>query len=191
MMTVLISSCSLISPIKNDITQYQLTCTPNPAISHTHSHKTIIINKPTATPINNSAAMAYTIKPFQIAYFAKNRWVASPSEMLEPMISDVLRKTHYFYAVESASSLSHYDFVLNTEILQFQQVFYGCRSVFRIKLYAELQNARTRKIVGSRTFMVERMAPYYSPLGGVMAANQATALLLEELSSWTLGTLRY
>lgn len=185
-LNLMLSSCSLFGPVSTDaITQYQLTATPC-SLQKSQRKVTILVTLPNTIGVNNTNEMSYSIKPYQIAYFSKNRWVDTPSQMLEPLIVESLEKTHFFSSVGIPSSIGSYDYVLNTDITQFNQVFFTQHSVFRFKLRAQIVNTATTRIVASRDFCVEEVAPYYSPYGGVIAANRAASHLLTQLSNWVI-----
>jgi len=182
----LLSGCSIFSPVKEDAIQYEVKCVPSVPTKHAASRKTLMVSQPDVRSMLDTTAMAYSKEPYQIDYFAKHRWSLTPASMLQPLIVQTLQNTHYFYAIGSGGSLGRYDYVLNTELIQFQQWFFQCRSIFKMTLRAELVDANSGKIVAAHQFCVTARAPCCSPYGGVIAANEAAATLLRQLAGWVL-----
>lgn len=182
----LLSGCSLLGPVKPPVEQeYQLNPEAISVIQRSMHRITLLVTLPNALGVENSKDMIYSIKPYQMDSFAKNRWTKPPSEMLQPFIVEALQKTHYFLAIGTPPSLGLYDFVLNTDIMQFQQVFFGNCSVFRLKIRAQLIEFISGKVIRSKEFSAEQIAPFNSPYGGVIAANRALARVLSQLANWT------
>lgn len=183
-----LTACSLLGPVKTDPPkEYLLASLPYPTIKHTSQRRTIQVLLPAAEGVSLSTRMAYSLAPYQIAYFSKNKWAHNPEEMLQPLIIQSLQKTQYFKSVGSGNDIGRYDYVLSTAIMQFHQVFFAESSVFRMKLQAQLINATTRRIIASKEFYAEIPAPFYSPFGGVIAANRATSAILTKLANWCTG----
>jgi cholesterol transport system auxiliary component len=57
--------------------------------------------------------MAYTIQAYQIAYFSENEWAETPSQMIQPLIVETLRHTHYFSEVMSVPDFGRHTFALS------------------------------------------------------------------------------
>jgi len=138
----------------------------------------------------NTSDMAYSKHHYQVSYFAKNSWIETPAQMLQPLIVDTLRKTHYFHAVSSSVALGNYDYILNTQILRFEQDFTWSPSIFRISLRAQLLNSASNRIVASRDIVINEPAMQDTPYGGVVAANHATARALAEMAKFTVSRVR-
>lgn len=184
-MIMLLSACSLLAPIQPEhVTNYELTAQAEPGIVKSTQAVSILVNLPVGLGIHNSTEMAYSTQPYQIAYFAKNRWADTPARMLQPLMVSALQKTHYFSAISSSFSNGNYDYVLSTDIVQFHQVFFQSNSQFFFKLRAQMIETRTHEIVAEQTFSAVEQAPEYSPYGGVVAANRAVVKVLNHLADW-------
>jgi cholesterol transport system auxiliary component len=81
------------------------------------------------------------------------------------------------------------DYRLDCENLSLEQQFSSNSSRVRLALRAQLIDLRSKAALGSRDFELFEAAPTDDPYGGVIAANRATARLLEELVDWLDSTL--
>lgn len=189
LVTVALTSCSMLSPVKTEPkTAYVINALPRVS-THARHATTIMVSQVGSEAIYNTSQMAYSKHPYQVAYFAKNRWAARPADMLQPLIIQTLQNTHYFHAVVTSSSIGQADYLLNTQLIQMQQEFNSCSSYYRMKLRAQLINVNTNKTIATKVFSVTINAPYYNPYGGVIAANQATAIILKKLTKFCLNRL--
>lgn len=189
MSILFLTSCSLLTPVKSKPdTKYMIATIPEIVpTSHARS-ATIMVMQPDTVPAYSTTDMAYSCKPFQIAYYAQNRWAETPSQMLMPLIVQTLQNTHRFHAVVSPPIVSGYDVVLSTTILKLQQD-YTCRPPkLKFRARAQLINANTNRVIATKEFCVrESMEP--CPYGGVIAANEAVKQFLQELAAFTLRKL--
>lgn len=188
----LLAGCSsLLSPVKTSrITTYELTAVPDFCADRKTHPTTLLIPEPQSSPAFNTTEMAYTVRPYEISYFANNRWSDSPPVMLKSLMVQTLQNTHYFRAVVPAPFVGRYDYILSTQLLKLQQNFCKgrCSSV-ELVLRAQLINAATNQVIASKQFSVVQAAPYASPYGGVIAANCATKIVLREVAEFSLRHL--
>jgi cholesterol transport system auxiliary component len=183
-----LSACSVFSPVKTEgTTSYVLNTLPSPSAARKPQRRIILLVPQTmAVQAYNTTQMAYTTKPYEIAYFAKNRWIDTPADMLQNLLVQALQDTHYFYAVVLAPAAAQYDVILNTRLLQFEQRFFSGKSAVFITLRAQLVRSSDNRVMASRQFQAMAAAPQNTPYGGVIAANQAAAKLLAEVVGFCL-----
>jgi cholesterol transport system auxiliary component len=186
-----LSACSsLLSPVKvTPSTTYIINAVPAVATKQASRAVTLLVPPTETTQVYNTAQMAYSTQTYQVAFFAKNRWAEIPSKMLHPLIVQTLQKTHYFHAILSNSSNAHYDYILNTQLIEVLQNFSHQPSQEHLVLRAHLINASTNKVVASKQFTAIITATEDTPYGGVIAANRATATLLTQLAAFCLKSL--
>jgi cholesterol transport system auxiliary component len=185
-----ISSCSVFSPVQvGPTTTYVLSAVPASSVTHSHSNVSVLVALPEAGSIYNTSEMAYTTQQYQISYFVKNSWVESPSQMLQPLIVQALQNTHAFHAVNSSQAMGQVDYIVNTQLLQFEQDFTEPQSVFRLKMRVQLLNATSNRSVVSQDISIVEPAPQNTPYGGVVAANRATAKALAAIAQLCLHKL--
>ncbi|MCD6039832.1 MAG: hypothetical protein K0S27_1232 [Gammaproteobacteria bacterium] len=179
----LLSACSVFSPIKTDQpTSYLLNTLPKPITKKPKHRMTLIVAPPSASQIYNTTQMAYTLQSYQISYFAKNRWADTPAQMVHSLLVQTLQDMHYFYAVGMPPMSGYYDYVLNTQLLQFEQRFSGDLSQFIITLRVQLVKMGNNQIIATRQFTAVEPALENTPHGGVVAANRATTKILAQVA---------
>lgn len=180
---LLLSSCSLLSPIKTEPNRtYFIESIPTNIPRHKTHAATILVLMPSTQPAFDTTRMAYTDKPYQIAYFGVNQWAETPSQMLQPLIVQTLMNTHYYKAVVMPPYSGNFDYLLRTQILQLQQDFTHNPPQLRLTLRAQLSRGATNAIIGTKQFSINEPIDRKSPYGGVIAANRATAIMLQELA---------
>src|SRR4029079_17233831 len=185
---ILLSSCSLFSPVQtHPQNKFIIEKTPTNITKGSKHSTALLVGMPDTRIIYNSTSMAYMMKPYQINYFAKNRWAATPAQMLQPLIVETLQNTHYFRSVGGAGALGTYNYVLHTEILEFNQEFFANRSMVNVKLRAQLVKTSTNCVVATKEFTVIETAPQRTPYGGVVAANRAVSRVLAQMAAWCVS----
>jgi cholesterol transport system auxiliary component len=181
----LLTACSVFSPVKTGPNQtYVLSQVPAPLVKKPSRPLILLVNYPQSSAVYNTTQMAYSTQTFNIAYFSKNQWADSPSQMLQPLIVQTLQNTHYFREIMSPGMLGQYNMILNTQLLQMQQVFYDHSSKVRIVLRAQLIDVNhNNRLIAAREFSVNEEA-FPTPYGGVVAANRGTAKILAQLAQF-------
>jgi cholesterol transport system auxiliary component len=187
LMTVLLSSCSLFSPVKMNSTTYLLNEIPDNVVTTRTRHITLLVMPPNALPAYNTTLMAYTTCPYQIAYFAKNQWASTPPQMLHPLIVQTMQNTPHFYAVVSPPVTGSYEYVLNTQILELLQDFTRRPAVLRFTVRAQISRVATNRVIATRVFSIKHPMRVRAPCGGVYAANIATQQLLQQLAAFSVS----
>jgi cholesterol transport system auxiliary component len=183
-MTMVLSSCSLFSPVPNPNTTYMLNTLPhNIPVSHVR-HGTMMVAASDTVPVYNTVDMAYTTSPYQVAYFAKSTWAETPAQMLKPLMVQTLNKTHHYRVVTSTETAGQSDYVLHTQIVDFRQVFTLGSSAVHIMMSAQIVNTNSGHVIATKVFKVVVPAPQNSPYGGVVAANEATAEMLRQIAKF-------
>jgi len=187
----LLSSCALMSPVPNEQDNtFEISTLPHVMPDYYHSAETILILEPNGNPIYDSTDIAYTLRPFQIAYFAKNHWAATPSVMIQQLMVKTLENTRHFKAVVAPPFVGKYDLVLNTQLVELQQDFTVCPSEIHLTFRAELSRTSTNRTIAMKEFSVVEPALQDSPYGGVYATNLAVAKVLDELAQFVMQKTR-
>ena len=184
-----LSSCSFLSPVKPDQQQsYVLTKVPAVAKKTTRPY-TLLVTPPDTRPVYNTAQMAYTVRPYQIAYFSENRWAETPSQMLEALIVQTMQKTNYFRAVVTPPYAGNYTYLLSTQISEFQQDYTHRPALFRMIVQAQLNRFANSQLIASKTFSATVPIQSNNPYAGVFAANIASASILKQLADFTIANI--
>jgi cholesterol transport system auxiliary component len=142
---------------------------------------TLVVQATQAAAGFDSARIVYTRKPHQLETFAHSEWVDTPARMLTPLIVAALGRSAAFRAVVVAPSAAAGDLRLETELLRLQHEFGGSPSRVHLALRATLTDSATRRVLARQDFDLVADAPTEDAYGGVRAANQATAVLLQTL----------
>ena len=182
-----LSGCSLFSPVKvNDTTNYEINRVPHYVKQKKKKNIVILVPTPASVPAYNTRDMAYSIKPHQLAYFARNRWIETPANMIGQLIAQSLVNTHHYKAVVTPPLSGKYDFVFSSELLILQQDFTHRPAQSRFKLRANIIKASTNQIIASRDFIINQAFYCHTPYNGVMATNQAVVRALNEIVYFAL-----
>jgi cholesterol transport system auxiliary component len=183
--TALLSGC--LSPVKSEPpAAYMLNVLPHNLPARHSSQSVLLIQPPEIRPIYNTTQMAYVMKPFQIQYFSEHQWAETPSQMLLPLILQTLINTNHYRAVVTPPYMSAYQYVLNTQILRFEQDFIKTPHSFQLVVHANITRLATNQLVASKEFAVSVPLSQESPYSGVIAANIATRQFLQELAQFAL-----
>ncbi len=181
---LLLSSCSLFSPVQTDEHLYVLNTLPQINANKTHRNKVIMVAPVETSSLYNTTEMAYTTQAYQIAYFAKNKWAETPAKMLQSLIFQTLEKSHSFKSVVTPIFKGRYDYVLNTQLIELKQDFLKNPSVSKLRLQAQLTDATSGRILRSKAFSIFVPTLQNSPYGGVIAANIAAKQALVQISDF-------
>lgn len=181
-----LTGCSL-SPVSSDPNStYLLNTLPSHIPNKHRDAGTIFVMAPQTQPSYNTTRMAYTAKPYQIAYFARSQWAETPSQMLQPLIVQSLQNTHYYHAVASAPYMGKYRYVLTTDIIKLQQNYVMQPVSAEFYVRAQLSQATTGQVIATKLITVRVPIRCKTPYGGVMASNHATGKLLAELTNFCI-----
>ncbi len=183
----LLSACSFLSPQKTmQINTYTLVPKLNIHAAR-HSYRTLLVSAPIPVPGLNTDQMAYTEKPYQIKYFAENKWIGTPAQMLMPILVTALQQTHHYRAVVSPPFAGVTRDRVDTQILKFQREFsVNKQSQVVIVIREQIIRTSNNNIVAAKTFMVKQTVNGINPYDGVIAFNQATAKIMRQITSFTV-----
>ncbi|MFL9896636.1 ABC-type transport auxiliary lipoprotein family protein [Paraburkholderia fungorum] len=179
---VLLSGCALFSPVKSDTKQYVLNDIPLDLPSEqTHSATLLVLISETG-PLYATTRMAYTNQAYQVAYFSQNEWTETPSQMIQPLIVETLRHTHYFSEVLPSPDFGRHTFVLRSEILDLKQDFTSDPAMLQLTMRFYLSREAMNQVIATKELSVREPMRERNPYAGVVAANEAMVKLLRELA---------
>lgn len=182
----LLTGCSVFSPVTPVANTTYLVNTLPAVTAHARHSGSIFIAEPSVISVYNTTDMAYSSFAYQIAYFVKSSWAATPGQMLQPLMVQTLQNTKHFATVVSALGVGQYNYTLNTQLLQFQQDFTGGHNVFKLHARLQLVSAGTNQLVASKDIVIDVPAPQDNAYGGVVAANRAVRDMLAELATFCI-----
>jgi cholesterol transport system auxiliary component len=185
MLCLLLTSC--LSPVKTPpITTYMVNTVPTDLPYQKMHPKILLIMPPQSDPFYDTTQIVYTRYPHQIAYFGRNEWAETPSEMLQSLLIETFHRTHYFMAVVTPPFLGNESYILDTEIIKFQENFIEHPALMEILLRVRLSEAGTHRIIATREFYVAEPILKVTPYQGVLAANRAAERLLRQVAVFCL-----
>jgi cholesterol transport system auxiliary component len=183
---VFLSGCTLFSPVNLETRKHLLNNIPlDIPAERTHS-STLLVLVPDTMPAYATTQMAYSTHAYQIAYFTKNEWAETPSQMIQPLIVQTLRNTHYFSEVLSTPYFSRYTFGLRVEILELKQDFRSEPAMLQLAMRISLSREATNQIVATKELSLREPMTGKNPYAGVVAANEAMSKLLRELAEFVV-----
>ncbi|HEX5646996.1 MAG TPA: ABC-type transport auxiliary lipoprotein family protein [Nitrospira sp.] len=144
----------------------------------------LLVSLPVAEPGYETTKMVYLKRPFELEPYAVNQWADTPARMFASLMVEKLSRTGSWRAVVPPSGSIRGDVRLDTYGFSLQQEFLKDPSLMRISVRAQLVDVREARIVGTRAFETVENAPSADAYGGVVAANQAVAVLLDDMAAW-------
>ena len=188
--TALISGCTLFSPVQSNIQVGLLTQLPlNLPERSTHS-ATLLVLPPAINPVYDTVRMAYWIRPYQVDYFSRHEWGASPAQMLHPLLAATLENTHYFDTVLTPPYFGPVRFALQTEIQELAQDFTSDPATAHLALRVQLTEGSSNRVIASRVISIHETMLEKTPYAGIVAANKASAKALREVAEFVLETVQ-
>lgn len=181
----LLSGCISLGPNSGPAQTYILNKVNPNCIRANKTSAVLLVTQPVPAPAYSGPQMAYTLKCYQINYFANNRWVEPPNRMLQPLIVKSLQNTGHFKAVVSTPYVGSYQWRLDTELVELRQYFMECPSKVHLVVRARLLNAQGI-LIAAKEFDICESACAENPYGGAIAANEAVSRMLYRLSVFVI-----
>lgn len=150
----------------------------------------LLVSVPVAEPGYETTKMVYLKRPYELEPYAVNQWADTPARMFASLMNETLSRTGTWRAVVPLPSSIRGDFRLDMYGFALQQEFLQDPSRVRISVRAQLIDVRESRVVGTRAFETVENAPSGDAYGGVVAANQAAAALLDDMASWLQECVR-
>lgn len=183
---VLLSSCINLKPVDVSTNTYTLDRASTEQFGRAGEGGTLLIMTPTASPGYETRKLIYVEQPYLLQAFARNEWVSPPAQMLLPLLEESLRNTGYFKAIVKQPFSGMSEKRLNVELLSLQQQFLQQPSEIYMEIKADLIDNRSNTIVASKVFKTSIPTTSPTPYSGVIAANEATEKLLEQVAQFAV-----
>lgn len=169
-------------------TTYMINAMPQQVSAKHADENTIMVLRPETEVFYDTTQMAYSRCPFQRSYYAKNQWAETPSQMLLPLIVKTLQCTHHYRAVVVPPFVGNFEYTLNTQIIELVQDYTSsCHPVLRFKARAQLIGIIESEVIATRDFCIIIPMRCCTPYGGVIAANIATEVFLQQLARFCVA----
>lgn len=187
-LTAMLSGCALLfhgARYNPDLyTLNPVTITP----SGYHSSATVLVLPPQPSGELITNKMIYIMRSHQINYFAKNTWAATPAQLLMPVIAQALSDSKAFHAVITPPYIGAATLRVDTQLLTLQQEFLTNPSRVRMVLNAQVIRISDGKVLAVQRFWAVVPTLGNDPYSGVVAANRATAMILQKLTRFVVST---
>lgn len=151
---------------------------------------TLFVADTSAQPGYDTDQIIYLQCPYELKGFSRNRWVAPPNEMLTSLIAQSIRNTCYFKAVVTAPFAGQSHYRLETRLIKLQHEFFCCPSKVRMIIHATVIETCCREVIAQKVFEIVIPAPKNNPYGGVVAANFASNVLLDQISNFVICAIQ-
>lgn len=182
-----LTACSPLKPVSTtQIDRYSLSQIPKQLPKRPVSRKTLLVSMPIASPGYDTARIIYMEKPFELKRFARNQWVAPPAKMLQPMLVQTLLNTRRFHAVVSTPYSGITQLRLDTQLLKLEHLFIHSPSRVRMVVQVQLIDNIRNQVVADARFQSSIVAKRATPYAGVLAANEASSVLLSKVARFVL-----
>ncbi len=180
------AGCALLSPPAPEDTTALLGKMPAEIPRRDPGALTLLVFPPDTSPVYDTAQMAYTVRPYEVAYFSRHRWGDTPPRMLQPLLLRTLERTGYLGAVVTPPYAGRYAYALRTEIVELVQDFTAEPPALRLSLRVRLSEGATDRLVATKEISLREPMHARTPYAGVVAANEAGAAALREVAAFVL-----
>ncbi|MFZ0695119.1 MAG: ABC-type transport auxiliary lipoprotein family protein [Alphaproteobacteria bacterium] len=142
---------------------------------------------PNAPASLDSTRVALLHDPSQFEYYARANWVDRVPLLIQSMLIEFFESSGKILSVGRDSSDVHPDYVLNTELRDFQMEYFpGPLPSAHVGINARLISVRQRSIIASRRF--DELAPASADrIDAIVAAfNISLGKALDAIIAWTI-----
>jgi cholesterol transport system auxiliary component len=185
---LVLSGCSSLVPGQGPPPNlYRLT--PKPGIPDTlpKVNWQLEVDVPNAPASLDSTRVALLHDPSQFEYYARANWVDRVPLLVQSSLIEFFESSGKILSVGRDSSDVHPDYVLSTELRDFQMEYFpGPLPSAHVGMNARLISIRQRSIIASRRF--DELAPASADRieSTVAAYNVALGKTLDEIVVWTI-----
>ncbi len=180
----LLAGCGL-SPIDEaNVSSYRLQPVIPTSIVAKRGGGTLLVNTPRAEAGYATERMLYSRHGDDINHYSKHQWVASPNQMLLPLLVESLSNTGGFRAVVGAPYSGLVTLRLDTKILYWLQRFDNQHNRIEIALRATFVRVNSSRILASKTFVMSEPVLALTPQASVEASNRAVRKLLMQITKF-------
>jgi cholesterol transport system auxiliary component len=151
----------------------------------------LLVSMPLAEPGHETTRMVYLKRPYELEHYAVNQWADQPARMFTSLLVQALGRTGSWRAVVPVPASIRGDFRLDSYGFAIQQEFMQDPSLVRVTVRAQLVDLKESRVMGTRLFETVENAPTEDAYGGVLAANRAMAVLLDNMASWLRECVRH
>ena len=149
----------------------------------------LVLDAPIANAGIDTTRIALQRAPLQIEYYARAQWSDRAPQMIQTLMIESFENSDRIVAVGRDVVSLRADFVLKTELREFQaEYFNGGAPRGHINLAARLVQMPRRAIIGSASFEAKEPASGDSIPAVISAFDESLGKVLRRLVEWTLVT---
>jgi cholesterol transport system auxiliary component len=179
------SAASILAPPGEPAKLYKLSAPQSVTTGAGQVHWQLLIAMPDAPLDLNSVRIAIEPVPGRIDYYADVAWADRPPAMLQDLLLQSFDSSGRIAAVQRQSGALKADFVLTSELNDFQVEAGSGDSVAHMRITARLVRTRDRTIVAMKSFNISQPAGG-SFDGAIAAFDNGLKALLPQIVDWTL-----
>ncbi|WP_421779919.1 ABC-type transport auxiliary lipoprotein family protein [Kiloniella litopenaei] len=148
----------------------------------------LVLEQTSANASLNTTKIALQRKTNQMEYYANAGWVDKAPIMVQTLLVESFENTGKIVAVGRETIGLRSDFILKTELREFQTLYFESTPEVRVVLNAKIVQMPRRTIIGSQSF--EAKIPAQSDqLNSIVAAfDDGLGKVTKKLVEWTLFT---
>lgn len=124
-------------------------------------------------------------KPAVYEVFPASRWRDSPPVLVGTLLLQAFEQSGRIVGVDRAASGVNTDYVLSSELRNFQIEIVGGAPIAKVTLHARLLGFADNRIVAARTFEATAPAAAQDAASASIAIEAALARLLPQVRDWT------
>jgi len=147
----------------------------------------LVLEPPASAASLNTTRIALQHSPTQLEYYARSGWTDQAPFMLQTLMVESFENSGKILSVARESGGLRADFVLKTELREFQTIYYdsdGPKALVAVN--AKLIQLPQRSIIGSQNFQHSVAAKSDQIDSVVLAFDDALDKVLRRLVEWTL-----
>lgn len=189
--TLALGGCAAISSLSEaaaPFQAYELRAPASPPAVRGSIQRDLVIEAPSTGGALDTDRILIRPDPFQVAYLPGARWTDPAPVMLQNLMVRSLEDTNALRFVGRQPLLGAPDFLLSTELTDFQIELGPEADVIttRVRLTARIVREQDGRITGSRTIQQTATAASLDPAAVIASFDQATTAALQELTVWSL-----
>ncbi len=146
----------------------------------------LIVETPVAAAGLNTSRIALQRTPVTLDYFARSNWTDLAPLMVQTLLIESFDNSGKIISVSRESTLLRADYLLKTELREFQAEYDYDKPQVRVRINAKLLRLADRAIIANHT--VERVVPAESSdiHGIVLAFDDALGKVVRRIVEWAL-----
>lgn len=179
------AACALLSPPQTEPAKSVLSELPDATPSGISHPASLVVLPTQTTSAYDTVRMAYSERPYQLAYFRDHEWAEPPSAMIQRLMVQTLERTGSFRSVGSLPQTDRSDYTLRSELEALIHDYTRTPPVLKLAIRVELTGPSGRLLRG-REFVEQEPIREHTAYAGVVAANAALARALRAIAEFVV-----